>query len=67
MPILRRFMLYTILGSTLWNGAFIILGWMLGAQWASVKQYAPIVEYTVLAAMIGWILWLLWRRWKVRR
>ena len=67
MPILRRFMLYTILGSTLWNGAFIILGWMLGAQWASVKQYAPIVEYTVLAAMVGGILWLLWRRWRARR
>jgi membrane protein DedA with SNARE-associated domain len=67
MPILKRFMLYTILASTLWNGAFIILGWVLGAQWASVRQYAPIMEYAVLAAMVGGILWLLWRRWKARR
>jgi len=66
MPILKRFMLYTILGSTLWNGAFIILGWVLGAQWASVKQYVPIMEYTLLAAMVGGILWLLWRRWQAR-
>ena len=62
MPILRRFMFYTVLGSTIWNGAFIILGWILGAQWASVEQYAPIMEYTVLVAMVGGILWLLWRR-----
>ncbi len=32
MPILKVFMFYTIIGSTLWNGAFIILGWVLGAQ-----------------------------------
>ena len=67
MPILRRFMFYTVLGSTFWNGAFIVLGWVLGAQWASVKQYAPIMEYMVLVAMVGGILWLLWRRWKGRR
>lgn len=62
MPILRRFMLYTILGSTFWNGTFIILGWVLGAQWASVKQYAPIMEYMVLVTMVGGILWFLRRR-----
>src|SRR5215203_6826748 len=67
MPILRRFMFYTVLGSTFWNGAFIVLGWILGAQWASVKQYAPIMEYMVLVVMAGGILWLLRRRWKGRR
>ena len=67
MPIVKRFMFYTVLGSTFWNGTFIVLGWVLGAQWASVKQYAPIMEYMVLVAMVGGILWLLWRRWKGRR
>jgi membrane protein DedA with SNARE-associated domain len=67
MPILRRFMFYTILGSTFWNGAFIVLGWILGAQWASVKQYAPIMEHMVLVVMVGGILWLLRHRWKGRR
>ena len=67
MPILGRFMFYTVLGSTLWNGVFIGLGWVLGANYTLVERYAPIIEYTVLAAMVGGILWLLWRRWKVRR
>src|SRR5215217_3966582 len=67
MPIVKRFMFYTVLGSTFWNGTFIIVGWVLGAQWASVKQYVPIMEYTLLAAMVGGILWLLWRRCKARR
>ena len=67
MPIIGRFMFYTVLGSTLWNGVFIILGWVLGAQWTSVKQYASIIEYVVAAAMATGILWLLWRRWKALR
>jgi membrane protein DedA with SNARE-associated domain len=62
MPLLGRFMIYTVLGSTLWNGIFIILGWVLGAQWAVVEQYASIIEYVVLVAMVGGISWLLWRR-----
>jgi membrane protein DedA with SNARE-associated domain len=67
MPIFGRFTVYTILGSALWNGAFIVLGWVLGAQWTLVERYAKIVEYTVLAAIAGGILWFLWRRWKARR
>jgi membrane protein DedA with SNARE-associated domain len=62
MPLLGRFMIYTVLGSTLWNGIFIILGWVLGAQWAIVEQYASIIEYVALVAMVGGISWLLWRR-----
>jgi membrane protein DedA with SNARE-associated domain len=67
MPIFGRFMFYTVLGSALWNGAFIALGLMLGANWASVKQYASVTEYVALAAVAGGLIWLLRRRWKARR
>lgn len=67
MPIFGRFMVYTILGSALWNGVFVVLGLVLGAQWESVRQYAPVVEYTALAVLIGGVIWLLRRRRKARR
>ncbi len=67
MPIFGWFTVYTILGSALWNGTFIVLGWVLGAQWTLVEQYAQIVEYVVLAAIVGGILWFLWRRRKAHR
>lgn len=67
MHVLGRFMFYTVLGSTLWNGMFIILGWVLGSHWASVKQYASVIEYAILAVMVGGVLLLLWRRWKALR
>lgn len=64
MPI-WQFTIYTTLGSALWNAAFVGLGWELSTQWLLVKQYASIIEYTVLAAVttVG-ILWFLWHRWK---
>ena len=66
MPI-WQFTVYTALGSAVWNGTFVSLGWVLGAQWPLVKQYASIVEYVLLAAIIaGGIIWILWRQWKVR-
>jgi len=66
MPIYGSFMLYTILGSALWNGIFITLGWVLGANYTLIERYAPIVEYAVLAAIALAILWFVWRRWSAR-
>jgi membrane protein DedA with SNARE-associated domain len=62
MPLMGRFMAYTLLGCVLWNGGFIILGLLLGSNWPVVKEYASIIEYAALAAIVGGVLLLLWRR-----
>jgi membrane protein DedA with SNARE-associated domain len=67
MPIFGRFLIYTILGSTLWNGVFVVLGLVLGAQWESVKQYASVFEYVALALMLAGVFWLVWRHRKARK
>jgi membrane protein DedA with SNARE-associated domain len=66
MPIRWRFLIYTILGSFLYNVAHVGLGWALGSQWTLVEQYGAIIEYVVLAAVAGGIIWFIWRRWKDR-
>lgn len=65
MPIRWRFTVYSVLGSGMWNTAFIVLGWILGVRWRLIEQYAPIIEYAVLAALIGGLVFLVWRRCKV--
>ena len=67
MPIFGRYMFYTVLGSALWNGAHIGLGWALGSQWTLVERYVRIVEYAVLAVIAVGVLWFLWCRWKARK
>ncbi len=67
MSIMGRFMVYTILGSIVWNGVHVVLGWVLGENWQIVKEYATIIEFAVLAAVIVGIVIFVGRRWKARR
>lgn len=62
MPIRGRFLFYTILGTALFNGTLIGLGWVLGREWTLVKQYASFVGYAVLAVAAGGIIWFVWCR-----
>jgi membrane protein DedA with SNARE-associated domain len=62
MPIRWRFVGYTLLGSSLWSGSLIVLGWILGREWELVERYASIIGYAVLAALILGFAWLLWQR-----
>ena len=59
-----QFISYTVVGSALWIGSLIVLGWTLGREWQMVERYTSIVEYAVLAALVVGVLWLLWRRWR---
>ena len=56
MPILGRFMAYTVCGCILWNGAFILLGLALGSNWPVRKHYTSVLEYAALAAIVGGVL-----------
>jgi len=62
MPLLGRFLGFTVLGGALWNGTFITLGWALGARWEMVEQYMPVVEWAVLVSILAGVLFLIWRR-----
>jgi membrane protein DedA with SNARE-associated domain len=67
MSIFGSFIVYTVIGSILWNGGFVVLGWVLGENWRVVERYASIVEFVVLAALAVGIVWFVWRRRKARR
>jgi membrane protein DedA with SNARE-associated domain len=67
MSIIGRFMVYTILGSIVWNGAHVIAGWILGENWDVVKEYATIIEIGVLVAVVVAIVVFVWRRWRAHR
>src|SRR5215210_4281958 len=67
MPLRWRFLGYTALGCTIWNGSLIGLGWALGGRWRIVEVYASFVALAVLTVLILGSLWFLWRRWKTHR
>jgi membrane protein DedA with SNARE-associated domain len=59
---LRRFTLYTALGSAVWNAALISIGYALGSNWANAQSYTRYFEYGVFAFMAGSVILFIVRR-----
>jgi membrane protein DedA with SNARE-associated domain len=52
--------LYTTLGSGIWNTALIGAGWWLGDQWQTVSAYMQYAQYAIYAAIaigVGWVVY----------
>ena len=64
MPLIT-FSVFTVLGSLVWNGLLVGLGYLLGSQYEVVDRYSPILDWVVIAALAAVLLWLIVRR--VRR
>ncbi|WP_282434560.1 DedA family protein [Streptomyces sp. Root55] len=61
MP-LPIFLTLTTLGSALWNTAFVLAGYFLGAQWEVVSTYVSAYSKVVLAAAVIALLVFVWIR-----
>jgi membrane protein DedA with SNARE-associated domain len=61
MPI-GRFTLLTALGSGIWNGLFITLGWILGPEFARAAEWVGPASYAVLGLVVVGLGWLVVRR-----
>jgi membrane protein DedA with SNARE-associated domain len=56
------FILYTALGSALWNSVLVLGGWWLGENWEAVSRYASLLKYPVIAVVILAAAWYVWKR-----
>ncbi|WP_249669397.1 DedA family protein [Cellulomonas hominis] len=50
MPV-PKFLLYTLIGSTVWNTGLVVAGYVLGSQWEDVGRYSDWINYAVYAAI----------------
>jgi len=63
---LAWFIVYTVIGSSIWNSILIGAGWLLGANWQAVEGYVKYFQYVVLAVVVVAALWFIWKRWSTR-
>ena len=59
---LGQFVVYTALGSAIWNVALIGAGWLLGDNWEAAAPYVEVLQYAVIAAVTVAVVWFLSRR-----
>jgi membrane protein DedA with SNARE-associated domain len=61
MPI-ATFLLYTTIGSLIWNSALIGAGYLLREQWEDVEAVLGWFQYVVIAAIVVAVAWFVWSR-----
>jgi membrane protein DedA with SNARE-associated domain len=61
MP-LHSFILYTAIGSGLWNTILIVAGWWLGDNWEDVSVVVDYLEYPIYLAIVVGVVWFFWKR-----
>jgi membrane protein DedA with SNARE-associated domain len=66
MPLIP-FIIYTAAGATLWNGFLTYLGMRLKENWWIIQRYTHIVDYFVVAGLIGVIVYLGWKLKRARK
>lgn len=59
---IKKFIVYTTIGSAIWNTILISVGWTLGEKWQGVQKYTKVLEYAVWIAIALGIGWLIWRK-----
>lgn len=59
------FVALTAVGSAVYNGVLVGAGYLLGDRWTDVGRYSDVVNWVVIAAIVGTIGWWVLRR--VRR
>lgn len=51
------FLLYTTLGSLIWNSAFVLAGFLLGENWHVVEAYVGTLQHVVIVVCVGAVGW----------
>jgi membrane protein DedA with SNARE-associated domain len=60
MP-LAPFIIYTLVGATLWNGFLTYLGVRLKENWRLIQKYTHILDVLVIAALLGAVGYFVWK------
>jgi membrane protein DedA with SNARE-associated domain len=61
------FILFTVAGATLWNGFLTYLGMRLKENWWVIQRYTHILDYFVVAGLLGVVVYLVWKMKGVRK
>lgn len=61
MPV-ATFVVFTAIGSAVWNGGLVLAGYLLGAQWEDVGHYSDILNYVVYAVIVVVVVHFVWSR-----
>ena len=57
----KKFLLYTIIGATIWNSILAYLGYVLGQHWHEVTQYTKEIDILIVILLIIGCIYFIYR------
>lgn len=54
---LGRFMLFTFIGSVIWNSGLTLVGMQLGSNWENIDKYSTYLDIAAAIAVVAFVLW----------
>ncbi len=63
---MAKFLLYTAIGSAIWNTVLIGIGWILGDNWSEVEKYVGYLQYLVILAVLVGVAWFMYMKMRQR-
>jgi membrane protein DedA with SNARE-associated domain len=64
---LGQFLVFTAIGSGVWNAIFVVGGYLLGERWQDVEKYSHWFDYAVGAVFVGAVAWWVIKKTRGRR
>lgn len=61
----KKFVIYTLAGSIIWNTALTYVGMQLGSNWKDIDKYSVYLDIAAVAAIIAFVAWFVLRIRKV--
>lgn len=58
---LAPFLLYTVVGATLWNGFLTYLGVRLRENWWIIQRYTHILDYIIVSVLVAVVAYFFWK------
>jgi len=66
MP-MRKFIVYTFIGATIWNFTMLYAGIKLGSHWGVIHEYSRELDVIFVAAVVLFLAYFIWKHHKKRR
>jgi membrane protein DedA with SNARE-associated domain len=62
---LIKFMIYTLIGSLIWNALLTYAGLRLGSNWQSFHKYSPYLDIVAFIMIIAFVIWFIYKMKKI--
>ena len=64
---MRKFLIYTFVGASIWNLILLYAGFKLGSHWDKIHQFSKELDIIFVIAVVLFLVYFIWKHHKKRK